>query len=416
MERQKTIITALVLWALALQGLWAQEAGKPSPTAGWYAGMEGGVPFGISTFSSFGADKVRAGYAFGLSGGYRFNPVLSAELALKWGKASLSARDCCAASGHWLGADGSMLTAPMINGDSWDYAGLKSSVTMEQYGVRLNVNLLGLFATTRQSRWMLEVSPTLVAVGTEATVKTIADNAAVLHGNTEWHLGAGGNLQAGYALTKKLRLGVYSGITWLTGSRMDGMPEHSHTANYIWESGVRIGWTFGKAKGKAKKTIQPVPAEVPHEACPEKPESPTMTDEKKDTATVRDTLNKAETAVMAMKTGPEARIDFPAVYFGFNRTDIGASEAGKLQAILDVLKEHPDIQVLVTGWCDSVGSREVNIRISRKRAEAVRDWLVSHGIDGGRIRTAGKGTDTAEPDAAKARRATTVKQGKETQR
>lgn len=309
-----------------------------------------------------------------------------------------------------------MLIAPMIDGDSWDYADLKSSVTMQQYGVRLNVNLFGLFAATRQSRWTLEVSPTLAAVGTKATVKTIADNAAVLHGSTEWHLGTGGNLQAGYALTKNLHLGVYSGITWLTGNGMDGMPEHSHNANYIWESGVRIGWTFGKAKGKAKKTVQPMPAELSREVCPEKPESPTMTEEKKDTATVQDTENKAETAVIAVETEPEARIAFPTVYFGFNRTDIGTSEAGKLRIILDVLKEHPDIQVLVTGWCDSVGSRKVNDRISRKRAEAVKDWLVSNSINGSRIRTVGKGTDTAEPNAAKARRATTEKQGKEVQR
>ena len=42
----------------------------------WYIGIQGGVPFGVSTFSSFGADKTRAGYDIGLYAGYRFNPVL----------------------------------------------------------------------------------------------------------------------------------------------------------------------------------------------------------------------------------------------------------------------------------------------------------------------------------------------------
>lgn len=418
MNKRLRLFAALVaVMAMALQTpVAASTTDSLQVRSGWYGGIEGGVPFGISTFSSFGADKTCAGYAFSLFGGYRFNPVLSAELTMKWGKTSLSARECCAESGHWLGADGSMLTAPMINGDSWDYADLKSSVTMQQYGVRLNVNLLGLFASPRKSRWTLEMSPVLAAIGTKAIIKTIADNAAVLHGSTEWHFGAGGNLQAGYALTKNLHLGVYSGIIWLTGNGMDGMPEHNHNANYIWESGVRIGWTFGKAKGKMKKAIQPMPAELSHEVCPEKTESPTVTEEKKDTATVQDTVNTAETAVIAVETEQEAPIDFPTVYFAFNRTDIGASEAVKLQTILYVLKEHPDIQVLVTGWCDSVGSHEVNDRISRKRAEAVKDWLVSNGIESGRIHTAGKGTDTTEPNAAKARRATTEKQGKEVQR
>ncbi len=212
----------------------------------WYGGIEGGVPFGFSTFSSFGADKTRAGYGIGLYGGYRFTPVLSLELSAKWGRTALSARDCCVEDGYWLGSDGNRYYAPVADMTGYDYSALKSSVALQRYGARLNVNLLGFFNRTRQSRWTLELSPELSAVGTKATIKTVADDAEVLKGNTKWHLGAGGNLQAGYALTKHLRLGVYSGITWLTDSRMDGVPEHLHKSNFIWESGVRIGWTFGK--------------------------------------------------------------------------------------------------------------------------------------------------------------------------
>lgn len=410
MERQKTIITALVLWALALQGLWAQEAGKPSSAAGWYAGMEGGVPFGISTFSSFGADKVRTGYAFGLSGGYRFNPVLSAELALKWGKASLSARDCCAGAGYWLGADGITYHSAVPGVNGYGYAALKSDVSLQQYGVRLNVNLLGLFAATRQGRWTLEVSPVLAAVGTKATVKAIAGDADVLHGNTEWHLGAGGNLQAGYAITKSLRLGVYSGITWLTGKGMDGIKEHLHDANFLWESGVRIGWTFGKCNRKGKKNVPDVSAISPgpaREVCPERTERtniPQRTDSLPD---------KAETEIITVESKEETPLAFPTVYFGFNRMDIAASEKAKLQAICDTLRAYPDVQITVTGWCDNVGSRAVNNLISHRRAEAVKAWLVRQGIEAGRIQTQGMGIDRDEADRSKARRAVTEKQGKE---
>lgn len=220
---------------------------------GFYGGVDASLPFGISTFSSFGADKTRAGYAFGLFGGYRFNPVLSAELTLKWGKTALSARDCCAASDYWLGANGVTYHSAALGVDGYDYSVLKSDVSLQQYGVRLNVNLLGLFAATRQSRWTLEVSPVLAAVGTKATVKTIADDDRLMKDNTRWHLGAGGSLQAGYALTKNLRLGMYSGITWLTGKDMDGIKEHVHDANFLWESGVRIGWTFGKCERQGKE-------------------------------------------------------------------------------------------------------------------------------------------------------------------
>lgn len=429
MDRLKIII-ALFLCLTALQGVSAQEvterqeAETPSSTTGFYGGIEGGVPFGISTFSSFGADKTRARYAFGLFGGYRFNPVLSAELTLKWGKTLLSARDCCAASDYWLGADGVTYHSAVPGMDGYDYSELKSDVSLQQYGVRLNVNLLGLFAATRQSRWTLEVSPVLAAVGTKATVKTLADDDRLMKDNTRWHLGAGGNLQAGYALTKNLHLGIYSGITWLTGKGMDGIKEHVHDANFLWESGVRIGWTFGKCNRKGKRNVPDVSAMNPEparEVCPENTEVPAVT---MDETTKRNNIqqctdslpDKAETEIIAVESKEEAALSFPTVYFGFNRMDIAAGERAKLQAIRDTLRAYPDVQVLVTGWCDNVGSRAVNNLISRRRAEAVKAWLVSQGIKAERIRTQGMGIDYDEADRSKARRAVTERQGKENQR
>lgn len=238
MNTPKAIVTILFLWMLAGQKLWAQG----------YGGIEGGVPFGVSTFSSFGSDKGRAGYTLGLFGGYRFSPLLSAELSAKWGKTHLAARDCCTEDHYWLGVDGRTYHAPVAGFDGVDYADLKSAVSLQQYGVRLNVNLLGFFRQTRQSRWRLELSPMLAAVGTKADMKTPATGNSLIKDKTRWHLGAGGNLQASYAVTDHLHLGIYTGITCLTGRSMDGTAERIHHRNYLWESGVRIGWTFSKRK------------------------------------------------------------------------------------------------------------------------------------------------------------------------
>lgn len=57
-----------------------KEDGK-AISHGWYVGIEGGMPFGFSTFSSFGYDKTHLGWAAGLYGGYRFNSIFSAELS-----------------------------------------------------------------------------------------------------------------------------------------------------------------------------------------------------------------------------------------------------------------------------------------------------------------------------------------------
>lgn len=423
MDRLTTITIPLLLclWAVMPQGVSAQERqedGKHS-VAGWYGGVQGGVPFGISTFSSFGADRTRAGYDIGLYGGYRFTPVLSAEISMQWGKTGLSLRECCTDSHYWLGCDGVCYHAPVAGMDGWDYGELKSSVALQQYGVRLNVNLLGFFERTRHGRWTLEVSPLLAAVGTKATVKTVADNADVLKNGTRWHLGWGGNLQAAYCLTEHLNIGIYSGITCLTSGRMDGIPKNVHHSNYIWESGVRLGWSFGRG-GKAKRPIpQTAVTEQLHEVCPEQPETPAIGDIKTDTIVAQSDdwrispTDKVETETVAVEGKEEAAPAFPTIYFAFNRTDIAAGETGKMERIRRALEEHPDVHILVTGWCDSKGGVAVNDRISCRRAEAVKAWLVRHGIKGERIHTQGKGIDRKETDAEKARRAEIEEKGKE---
>lgn len=102
--RTKLAITLSVLM-LSLAAASAQES-APAVNRGWYVGAEGGVPFSFGSFTSFGHDKTHAGYGAGLYGGYRFNPVLSAEISAKWGRTTLSAHGCCVDAGYWLGADG----------------------------------------------------------------------------------------------------------------------------------------------------------------------------------------------------------------------------------------------------------------------------------------------------------------------
>ena len=220
-----------------------KEDGKTGQL-GWYIGVEGGMPFGFSTFSSFGHDKTHLGWAAGLYGGYRFNSIFSAELSAKYGEMNLSAQDCCVERNYWLGSDGVLYKAGVLGMDSWEYANLKSHVRMGRYGARVNVHLLGLFSQTANSRWDLAVSPHIYALTTKADIQTIPDDAKVMNGSTNWHLGYGADLHVGYQLTSYLKLGIYSGLTRLTGERMDGMPEHLHKNNFLWESGIRLGINF----------------------------------------------------------------------------------------------------------------------------------------------------------------------------
>ena len=390
------LLIAILASVFPLSTMKAEE-GKDvlAPSQGWYVGIEGGMPFGFSTFSSFGHDKTHLGWAAGLYGGYRFNSIFSAELSAKYGEMNLSAQDCCVERNYWLGSDGVLYKADVLGMDSWEYANLKSHVKMGQYGARVNIDLLGLFHQTAGSRWDLAVSPHIYAVTTKADIQTIADDAKVMKGSTNWHLGYGADLQVGYQLTSCLKLGIYSGLTRLTGERMDGMPEHLHKNNFVWESGVRLGINLSKKKNKIAET----PSVPQKEVLQQEPTS-------SENANQKETVDKAETKVAEQDIKESAKVTFPVIYFTFNSIDIQQNEETKLNAILKTLKENPNMKVTVTGWCDTKGSVTVNKRISRQRAEAVKTWLAKNGIEANRITAIGNGSDDTQ-DADKARRVET---------
>ena len=71
-----------------------------------------------------------------------------------------------------------------------------------------------------------------------------------------------------------------------------------------------------------------------------------------------------------------------------------------LDSYAEYLVSHPDLKVTVEGYTDSSGKREYNVWLSRKRAEAVKAYLVDAGVDAARITAAGRGP--ANPVASNA--------------
>ena len=396
---QIRLLVAVLVSILSFSFAKAEASNRNLPDSkGWYLGVDGGLPFGLSTFSSFGHDKTHMGWAAGIYGGYRFNPIFSAELSARYGEVNLSAQDCCVERNYWLGSDGMLYKASVLGMDSWEYSQLKSHVRMGWYGARVHVNLLGLLRNTAHSRWTVAVSPHLYAVTTCADIQTLTDHAEVMKGSTRWHLGYGASLQAGYQLTSNLNLGIYSGLTRLSGERMDGIPEHLHKNNFVWESGIRLGISFSKKKNKIVETPSVPQTEVLHQD--------TILSENVNQKE-KETVDKAETKVVEQDIKEPVKVTFPVIYFSFNRITIRPSEVSKLKSILHILKENPEMKVTVTGWCDTRGSVAVNRRISRQRAQALKTWLVKRGIAASRISVVGKGSD-ASRTAPKARRVETT--------
>ena len=79
------------------------------------------------------------------------------------------------------------------------------------------------------------------------------------------------------------------------------------------------------------------------------------------------------------------------VYFGFDSAVLLATTRSMLDASAATLRRHPDLKVEIVGFADSRGPESYNLRLSERRAEAVRDYLKQAGVDAARLTARGYG-------------------------
>ena len=77
--------------------------------------------------------------------------------------------------------------------------------------------------------------------------------------------------------------------------------------------------------------------------------------------------------------------------FRFGSANLSAGARGGLRSVADTLAKYPNAAVAVTGHTDSTGSKAYNRRLSRERADVVRDYLIGQGVDANRILAYGLG-------------------------
>jgi OmpA-OmpF porin, OOP family len=82
-----------------------------------------------------------------------------------------------------------------------------------------------------------------------------------------------------------------------------------------------------------------------------------------------------------------------AVFFATAKATIMPQSFDLLNEVADVLKSRPTMQVRVEGHTDTRGSRTTNMRLSQARADSVKAYVVSRGIDASRLVSVGYGPD-----------------------
>lgn len=134
---------------------------------------------------------------------------------------------------------------------------------------------------------------------------------------------------------------------------------------------------FGSCRKEVEQTPPPPPQveEQPKVEKVEKPpaEEPELTEEE----------------IFAQKSLQEINAEKPLerVHFDFDKYNIRSDQEPVLRDNAQWMKKWGSVRVVIEGHCDERGTEEYNLALGERRAKAVHDYLVSLGIDSGRMET-----------------------------
>jgi peptidoglycan-associated lipoprotein len=109
----------------------------------------------------------------------------------------------------------------------------------------------------------------------------------------------------------------------------------------------------------------------------------------------RDSIARAEAArrAAADREAAAAAALKATVYFDYDQDALTSDAASRLEAKVPVMQANHDVRIRVEGHTDERGSDEYNLALGQRRAAAARKFLVSRGIEEGRIETVSYGEE-----------------------
>ncbi|BCN92949.1 peptidoglycan-associated lipoprotein [Thiomicrorhabdus immobilis] len=116
-------------------------------------------------------------------------------------------------------------------------------------------------------------------------------------------------------------------------------------------------------------------------------------------AAKRAAAERAAADLEAKKAELKAAIDGKVVHFDFDMSEIRPSDYALIKAHADYMSLVPGASLTVSGYCDERGTREYNLALGERRANAVQNALVAEGVSPSRINVISFGEDNPVDEA-----------------
>lgn len=94
-----------------------------------------------------------------------------------------------------------------------------------------------------------------------------------------------------------------------------------------------------------------------------------------------------------MSAEEEFKANVQDIFFDYDNYDVRADAQTTLSHDASYLASHPDIKILIGGYCDERGSDEYNLALGQNRADAAKNALVTAGVAASRIRVVSYGKE-----------------------
>ncbi|HXX57010.1 MAG TPA: OmpA family protein [Thermodesulfovibrionales bacterium] len=163
-------------------------------------------------------------------------------------------------------------------------------------------------------------------------------------------------------------IGAKYAISDCVGLRADLRDVQTHSNNVIVSAGLTF--TFGGKKPKPVAAAQPVePKPEPTPLPAPKPEPTPLPAPKPEAAAPPAPVKEPETVQLVLED----------VHFGHDKAALTPEAKEILKKNIEILKAHPGMRIEIQGHTSMIGTEEYNMKLSVKRAGAVKDYLVKEG-------------------------------------